>query len=269
LRKAPKPDGNRKLRETMSRFNDTHAAPDPLVLHRLSKSFGARKAVDGISMRVGAGEFVALLGPNGAGKTTLFQMLTGLFSADDGGAAIFGADIATDPLAALARIGIVFQQPALDLDLTVSANLQFQADLHGIARDAARQRIAHWLTRFGLTDRARDRTRDLSGGNRRKVELARALLTEPGLLLMDEATVGIDPASRAQILSDVKTLCREQGLGVLWATHLVDEAESADRIVVLAQGQVKFDGVAANLIARHSHANLTDAFVHLTRPARN
>lgn len=238
---------------------------DPLVVAQLCKSFGARKAVDGISLSVAAGEFVALLGPNGAGKTTLFQILTGLYSADAGRAAIFGADMAATPLAALARLGIVFQQPAVDLDLTVKANLQFQADLHGIARIDARQRIAHWLKRFGLTERAGDRVRELSGGNRRKVELARALLTDPGLLLMDEATVGIDPASRAQILTDVKALCRERDMGVLWATHLVDEAEAADRIVVLANGQVKFDGTVAQLMAIDGHPTLTGAFLQLTR----
>lgn len=218
-----------------------------------------------ITLSVAAGEFVALLGPNGAGKTTLFQILTGLFNADDGEAVIFDADIGKAPLAALLQLGIVFQQPALDLDLTVYANLQFQTDLHGIARADARQRIVHLLQRFGLTERAQDKMRDLSGGSRRKVELARALLTNPGLLLMDEATVGIDPASRAQILSDVKTLCREQGLSVLWATHLVDEAETADRIIVLAKGQIQFDGTTSQLMAIDGHANLTEAFLQLTR----
>lgn len=237
----------------------------PLAIYQLSKSFGNRMAVDKISLVVSEGEFVALLGPNGAGKTTLFQMLSGLFSADSGSAAIFGAEISSTPLPALAKLGIVFQQPAIDLDLTVYANLQFQADLHGIARADARQRIAHWLGRFGLTERAQDPVRALSGGNRRRVELVRALLTKPRLLLMDEATVGIDPASRTRILADVRELCREQGLGVLWATHLVDEAEAADRIVVLSKGQVKFDGTAAQLKNANGHGTLTDAFLYLTR----
>lgn len=237
----------------------------PLAIYQLSKSFGNRMAVDKISLVVSEGEFVALLGPNGAGKTTLFQMLSGLFSADSGSAAIFGAEISSTPLPALAKLGIVFQQPAIDLDLTVHANLQFQTDLHGIARADARQRIAHWLDRFGLTERAQDPVRALSGGNRRRVELVRALLTKPRLLLMDEATVGIDPASRIRILADVRALCREQGLGVLWATHLVDEAEAADRIVVLSKGQVKFDGTAAQLKNANGHGTLTDAFLDLTR----
>jgi ABC-2 type transport system ATP-binding protein len=242
--------------------------PEPLAVRELAKSFGARKALDGISLSVGAGEFVILLGPNGAGKTTLFQILTGLFTADSGRADVFGADIATTPLAALAQLGIVFQQPAIDLDLTVNANLQFQADLHGLRRAEAKQRIAHWLQRFGLSDRAQDRARNLSGGNRRKVELARALLTRPKLLLMDEATVGLDPESRAQILADVKSLCRE-GLGALWSTHLVEEANFADRIVVLAKGKIKFDGNASQLMAINNHLSITDAFMHLTQKSQH
>jgi ABC-2 type transport system ATP-binding protein len=253
------------VKRLLKLWTGTGIVTSPLEVRQISKSFGARKAIDSASLHVAAGEFVALLGPNGAGKTTLFQMLSGLFTPDAGGATVYGSDLATAPLVALAQLSIVFQQPALDLDLSVRANLQFQADLHGIPRTGSGPRIAHWLQRFGLTERAADLARDLSGGNRRKVELARALLTEPKLLLMDEATVGIDPASRAQILADVKTLCREQGLGVLWATHLVDEAEAADRIIVLARGQVKFDGPAADLLQAQAQPTLTAAFLQLTQ----
>lgn len=230
----------------------------------ICKSFGSRKALDHVSLNVVAGEFVALLGPNGAGKTTLFQILSGLFIADQGKALICDADIGTKPIMALAQLGIVFQQPALDLDLTVIANLQFQADLHGIPRKEARQRIVASLSRFGLAERAHDTARVLSGGNRRKVELARALMTRPKLLLMDEATVGIDPASRMQIIADVKALCKEQNMAVLWATHLVDEADGADRIIVMAKGRVRFDGLARQLVADQECASLTDAFLRLT-----
>lgn len=239
--------------------------PDPLVTDRLTKHFGPRRAVDGVSFSVGPGEFVALLGPNGAGKSTLFQMLSGLFVADGGTARVAGHDISLEPIKALAELAIVFQQPALDLDLSVAANLQFQTDLHGIARAEARRRIAHWLERFGLSERAGELCRALSGGTRRKVELARALLSQPQLLLMDEATVGIDPASRAAILADVKALCRERAMGVLWATHLVDEAEAADRIVVMAAGTVRFDGVAKELMKQTGHTTLLDAFLQLTK----
>ncbi len=239
--------------------------PDPLAVSNLSKHFGARRAVNDVSFSVGPGEFVALLGPNGAGKSTLFQMLSGLFVADGGSAQVAGHDIGQDPIGALANLAIVFQQPALDLDLSVVANLQFQTDLHGIPRSEARQRIAHWLERFKLSERAQDTCRDLSGGTRRKVELARALLSQPQMLLMDEATVGIDPASRAAILADVKALCRERAMGVLWATHLVDEAEAADRIVVMAAGTVRFDGSAKDLMKQDGHDTLLDAFLHLTK----
>ena len=241
--------------------------PAALEISNLSKSFGTRLAVNEVNFSVAPSEFVALLGPNGAGKSTLFQMLSGLFTADAGQAKIAGIDIGTDPIAALSKLAIVFQQPALDLDLSVFANMQFQTDLHGIPRAVAKERIAHWLARFELTDRASESCRLLSGGTRRKVELARALLSEPQLLLMDEATVGIDPASRAAILADVKALCHERGMGVLWATHLVDEAEAADRIVVMAAGSVRFDGSPQELIKTGKHANLTDAFLAMTRAA--
>lgn len=231
----------------------------------ICKSFGKRQALDNVSLEVAAGEFVVLLGPNGAGKTTLFQILSGLFIADQGSAVIGGADIGKTPIPALSQLGIVFQQPALDLDLSVAANLQFQADLHGIARSESKQRIASCLSRFGLSERAQDSARVLSGGNRRKVELARALLTRPKLLLMDEATVGIDPASRMQIISDVKALCKEQNMAVLWATHLVDEADGADRILVMARGRVQFDGLSTQLLADQECATLTDAFLRLTK----
>ncbi len=239
--------------------------PDPLIISELRKSFGERHAVNVVSFSVAAGEFVALLGPNGAGKSTLFQMLSGLFVPDSGTASVTGFDIGKEPIAALARLGIVFQQPALDLDLTVEANLRFQTDLHGIPPDEAKARIAHWLDRFGLSERAAEPCRQLSGGTRRKVELARALLSQPQLLLMDEATVGIDPASRNAILNDVKALCREQAMGVLWATHLVDEAEAADRIIVMAEGSVRFAGTPKELIKLEGHKHLTEAFLHLTR----
>ena len=241
--------------------------PAALEIRNLCKSFGTRRAVHAVNFSVAPGQFVALLGPNGAGKSSLFQMLSGLFTADAGHAKISGIDIGADPIAALAKLAIVFQQPALDLDLSVFANMQFQTDLHGIPRATAKERIAHWLARFSLTDRASEACRLLSGGTRRKVELARALLSEPQLLLMDEATVGIDPASRAAILADVKALCHERGMGVLWATHLVDEAEAADCIVVMAAGKVCFEGSPQELIKTGKYANLTDAFLAMTRPA--
>jgi len=202
------------------------------------KSYGSVKALDGVTLALGTGEFVALLGPNGAGKSTLFQLLTGLFVPDGGRIAIDGLDIRRHLVGALARLGVVFQQTTLDLDLTVAANLRFHARLHGLDHRRAAARIGEELERVGLAGEGDHLCRTLSGGNRRKVELARALVHEPKVLIMDEPTVGLDPASRRSLLEHVRTLCREREIGVLWATHLVDEAEAATRVLVLHRGRL-------------------------------
>ena len=235
-----------------------------LSCHLVSKSFGPVKALAAVSLHVAPGELVALLGPNGAGKSTLFQILTGLFIADSGEVEVLGADMARNPVAALAQLGVVFQQMALDLNLSVHANLRFHADLHGLPRRESSARINTLLTHFGLVDMANTATRSLSGGNRRKIELLRALLHEPHLLLMDEATVGLDPASRTQLLDEVLNLVNTRSLGVLWATHLVSEAERAHRIVVLDKGRVLFDGAAARLCSEQNQVSLEAAFLQLT-----
>ena len=235
-----------------------------LACREVSKRYGRTQALDRVSLQVGAGEMVALLGPNGAGKTTLFQLLTGLFVADSGSVEVLGADMRRDPVRALAQLGVVFQQPALDLNLSVRASLRFHADLHGLPASVSRPRIAALLERFGLDRAADDLGRNLSGGNRRKVELLRALLHEPRLLLMDEATVGLDPGSRAQLLAEVLQARAERGLGVLWATHLVDEAERAQRVVVLHRGVVRWDGSPEALCAAQGQASLEAAFLQLT-----
>jgi ABC-2 type transport system ATP-binding protein len=245
-----------------------NAAP-VLACRDVSKRYGRTQALDQVTLEVQAGEMVALLGPNGAGKTTLFQLLTGLFVADSGTVEVLGADMRRDPVRALAQLGVVFQQPALDLNLTVRASLRFHADLHGLPPSVSRPRIEALLERFGLADVAKKPGRELSGGNRRKVELLRALLHEPRLLLMDEATVGLDPASRAQLLEEVLQARAERGLGVLWATHLVDEAERAQRVVVLHQGRVQWDGSAEGLCAAQGKATLQEAFLALTRGNRD
>ena len=235
-----------------------------LSVRGVSKSYGARPALKGVDLEVRAGEFVALLGPNGAGKSTLFQLLTGLFNADAGEVRVCGQDMRVAPVRALGRIGVVFQQMTLDMDLSVEANLVFHARLHGIGGAQAKARIADALARLGLAERRGDRVRELSGGNRRKVELARALVHQPSVLLMDEATVGLDPASRRHLLDEVLAL-RATGVGVLWASHLVDEAEGADRVLVLHKGKLLAQGTPAELVAASGCATLAEAFLKMTR----
>jgi ABC-2 type transport system ATP-binding protein len=237
-----------------------------LLLENVVKAYGSIRAVDGVSFNVAPGEFIALLGPNGAGKTTLFQLLSGLFVPDSGRVEIMGQDMARNPVPALAMLGIVFQQPTLDLELSVTGNLLFHAGLHGMPRAAAKERIAAELARLGLVERAHDKTGQLSGGNRRRVELARALLHDPRVLLMDEATVGLDPASRSDLLKLMLAMRQERSVAVLWATHLCDEVEGADRVIVLHRGKVLADTAPAELISRTGATTIEEAFLSMTGP---
>jgi ABC-2 type transport system ATP-binding protein len=205
-----------------------------------------------------------LLGPNGAGKSTLFQLLSGLFLPDSGKIEVMGHDMSRDPVPALAQLGIVFQQPTLDLELTVTANLMFHAGLHGMPRTGAHARVDDELARLGLVDRADDKAAKLSGGNRRRVELARALLHEPRVLLMDEPTVGLDPASRSDLLKLMLGMRAERQVAVLWATHLCDEVADADRVIVLHRGKVLADTSPAELVASARTATIEQAFLAMT-----
>jgi len=235
-----------------------------LSIERLTQRHGNRVALDGLSLSIGRGSFVALLGPNGAGKTTLFQVLTGLFAADEGEVSVAGHSMRHAARRALAHVGVVFQQQSLDLDLSVARNLQFQADLHGLPRALAAERIALDTQRFGIAGDLGRRVRELSGGTRRKVELVRALLHRPALLLMDEATVGLDPQSRRDLLAGLHDEVRQRGVTVLWATHLVPEAEEADRVVVLHRGRLLADGSPYAVTAALGGPTLEAAFIHAT-----
>jgi ABC-2 type transport system ATP-binding protein len=241
----------------------TKSAP-ALLLDNVVKTYGPIRAVNGVSFVARPGEFIALLGPNGAGKSTLFQLLSGLFVPDSGRIEVMGHDMSRNAVPALARLGIVFQQPTLDLELTVTANLLFHAGLHGIPRSVAKPRIDAELARMGLADRADDKAAKLSGGNRRRVELARALLHQPRVLLMDEATVGLDPGSRNDLLKLLHAMRTEREVAVLLATHLVDEVEGADRVIVMHKGKVLADSTPSKLVAAAGVATVEQAFLAMT-----
>jgi len=239
-----------------------------LRVQDLGKSYGRTQALDGVSFALQAGQWVALLGENGAGKSTLVQLLCGLFTPDQGQIEVMGLDLSAQPCAALAQLGVVFQQSTLDLDLSVQDNLHYHAGLHGLAPAVARQRIADGLAWAGLTGVARAAARTLSGGNRRKVELVRSLLHAPRVLLMDEATVGLDPASRQQLLELVQRLVKEQGLCVLWTTHWAQEVVQADVLLVLQQARLLFAAPPDQLLAQTGAADLEQAFLQFSRQSR-
>ena len=235
-----------------------------LTVQGLTQRYGARVALDGIDLALQPGQFVALLGPNGAGKSTLFQVLTGLFAASAGEVMVGGVSMRESPAGALRQLGVVFQQMSLDLDLSVARNLHFHAALHGMPRALAEARIASGCAGMGLEAELKRPVRELSGGNRRKVELVRALLHRPAVLLMDEPTVGLDPKSRRDLRKALHDDVRQRASSVLWATHLVEEAAAADRVLVLHQGRLLADGEPAAVSQLLGGGTLEAAFLRAT-----
>lgn len=253
-------------------MNETVPLPAPKVLELqpalaiegLGYAYGPKVALDDVSFDVRAGRFTGLLGPNGAGKTTLFALIARLLRPASGWIEIEGEDLAEASSAALAPLGIVFQQPTLDLDLTVRQNLRYFAALHGLPRGHADERISQELERLDMGARADERVRTLNGGHRRRVEIARALLHDPKLLILDEPSVGLDVPSRAAIVDHVHGLAQEDGLAVLWATHLIDEIRNDDTLIVLHKGKVVDRGIASEVVARSGAEDLGSAFERLT-----
>lgn len=231
-----------------------------LSVSGLSYAYGPKKALNDVSFSVRKGQFCALLGPNGAGKSTLFNLMTGLFAAPVGQISVAGIDILRHPRMGLARIGVVFQHPTLDLDLSVRRNLLYFAALHGIAGTEAKRRADGALDQLGMAERAGEPVRALNGGHRRRMEIARALIHRPQVLLLDEPTVGLDAASRMSITTHVHSLA-DQGMSVLWATHLTDEVRDDDQVVLLHKGEVVADDTARSV---RGEATLRDAFLRWT-----
>jgi ABC-2 type transport system ATP-binding protein len=236
-----------------------------LAIAGLDFAYGGRSALADISLSIQPGETVVLLGPNGAGKTTLFSLVCGLFTARTGSIAIAGRDLGKTGAAALKPLGIVFQAQTLDLDLTVRQNLRYFCALRGMARREADARIGEELSRFDMTDRLGEKIRKLNGGHRRRVEIARAVLHRPDLLLLDEPTVGLDIATRRGLIAHLHGMAAS-GRALLWATHLIDEVEQGDRVLVLHQGRLVGDGTPAQLVAQTQSRDLGEAYARLTGP---
>ena len=214
---------------------------DPIVhVDGLRFAYGDRVALDGISLHVNAGEIFALLGPNGSGKTTLFRILSTLLPAPPGRVRVLGRDAAGDRDAVRRQIGVVFQSPSLDKQLTAEENLTHQGHLYGLRGDDLRRRVADGLAAVGLADRARERVDKFSGGMRRRVEIAKGLLHRPRVLLMDEPSTGLDPAARIDLWRHLRQLATasDGGVTVLLTTHLMEEADHATRLAVLDRGRL-------------------------------
>lgn len=237
-------------------------ALDPaLRIEVVSHSFGSRRALDDVSLEVPRGRFTALLGVNGAGKTTLFNLVTRLYANRRGRILVCGHDVQQHPREALARMGVVFQSRSLDGTLSVRQNFLYQGALHGLPRREVLRRGEEALARMSLSALFDRKVATLSGGEARRVEIARALLHRPALLLCDEATVGLDVRSRADIVADMHRLARDEGAGILWATHLIDEIAPDDPVVVLHQGRVLARGAASEIAGE---GGLSETFLALT-----
>jgi ABC-type multidrug transport system ATPase subunit len=204
----------------------------------LGRDYGSVRALDALDLTVARGTMVGLLGPNGAGKTTAMLLLATLLAPHRGRAAVFGHDVRRERAAVRRRLGLLFQETSVDGLLTVRENLAFAARLAGLGGRLARAAVADAMTRGGLTDQAARPARELSGGWRRLVDIARATLHRPDLLILDEPTVGLDPEHREMIWTILDRERREHGTTILFSTHYLAEAESADRVVLLARGRV-------------------------------
>jgi ABC-2 type transport system ATP-binding protein len=237
------------------------AGPIPvLTVKNVSYYYGSKQALDNVSFEVFPGRVTALLGPNGAGKSTLFSLITRLFDAPTGRIEIVGRSAVEGGSRALEPLGVVFQQPTLDLDLTVKQNLRYFAALRGLKRQDADERMMRALDALDMGERVGERVRALNGGHRRRVEIARGLLHSPKLLLLDEPTVGLDAPTRTAIVRHIHELARTDNIGVLWATHLFDEIEDDDDLLVLSRGRIVARGVTKDVIAETGAGNLGGAF---------
>ena len=242
---------------------DGSARKPVLSVQDVSYWYGSKRALDDVSFDVYPGKVTALLGPNGAGKTTLFSLITRLFDSPTGRIEIDGRSAAEWGPKALGPLGVVFQQPTLDLDLTVKQNLRYFASLRGLRRKEADERMNRALDALDMKERIAEKVRSLNGGHRRRVEIARALLHSPKLLLLDEPTIGLDVPTRTAIVKHIHTLAKAENIGVLWATHLFDEVEPDDDLLVLDRGRIVARGVAKDVVKETGSNDIGEAFKRL------
>ena len=245
-----------------------------LVANDLWKSYGEKIAVEGVSLAVAAGEIVGLLGPNGAGKSTTVSMLCGLTPPDRGNVTIRGEAVGGDAAAVKRRIGLVTQDISIFEDLGAAANLELCGALYGVEGDLLRRRVADALSLVGLSDNAAAKPATFSGGMKRRLNIACALVHDPDVVLLDEPTVGVDPQSRNAIFDNLEEL-RSRGKALVYTTHYMEEAERlCDRIVVIDHGKVIATGTQQELMERlpessrrvvvERRGSLEDVFLHLT-----
>ena len=239
----------------------------PLSIESVSFSYAKTKILDQITFSVNTGSFCVLLGANGAGKTTLFSLITRLYSPSSGRIVIFNYDINKQPEMALGSMGVVFQNPTLDQDLTIKQNLKYYASLYGITNKETKNLLAKQMPKYLPECAASQKIHQLSGGQKRRVELMRSLMHKPRLLLLDEPTVGLDINSRESFIQHVRMLCANEGVGVLWATHLVDEVADEDQVVILHDSHILADGPVADILSNSQTNNIGGAFQKLTGTA--
>lgn len=225
-------------------------------IQNLEFSYGKRKVLNGVSLEIPEGTVFGMLGPNGSGKTTLFRILSTLLAPEKGRAVWLGHDLFREASAVRETLGIVFQYPSLDAQLTVEENLKCQGALYGLSGKDLSERIEARLKKLGVWDRRKEKTKNLSGGLKRRVELAKALLHDPKILLLDEPSTGLDPRARAEFWSLLLEMNREKKITLLVTTHLMEEAEKCSRLVILDQGRIIAEGSPAEL-----KADLSDGYI--------
>jgi ABC-2 type transport system ATP-binding protein len=212
--------------------------PAAVQIEHVSHRYGERLALDDLSLEVRPGEIFALLGPNGSGKTTLFRLLSTLIPLQAGRVRVLGHDLATEQYEARSALGVVFQAPSLDRKLTVGENLRHQGKLYGLSGRLLQERLDELMGQLGLKDREGDLVETLSGGLRRRVELAKGMLHHPRVLILDEPSTGLDPGARADLWRYLHRVRDENGVTVVLTTHLLEEADRADRIAIVHQGRL-------------------------------